>query len=247
MNGGLRVLVVDDEVPALDELTWLLERDPRISEVHATDSPTDALRMLQQLEIDALFLDVKMPGLNGVELASVVSRFKQPPVTVFVTAHEEHAVSAFELNAVDYVLKPVREERLREAVRRASEARGSAAPDDDSIPVELGGITRFVSRSEITYVEAQGDYTRLHTASGSHLVRLPISTLEDRWADAGFIRIHRSLLISLARIDEVRTNEGRTTVVVDGAELQVSRRQAPALRELLRQHRQGSGERREPS
>ena len=105
---GLRVLVIDDERPALDELTFLLESDDRVAEVHATDSPTEALRLLQQIEVDAVFLDIQMPGLTGIELAQVLSRFRTPPVAVFVTAHEQHAVDAFELNAVDYVLKPVR-------------------------------------------------------------------------------------------------------------------------------------------
>lgn len=245
MKPGLRVLVVDDEAPALDELRWLLERDPRIEEVLATGSPTEALRLLQQTEVDALFLDVQMPGLNGVELASVVSRFVHPPATVFVTAHEQHAVDAFDLKAIDYVLKPVREERLAEAVRRVVEARGGQAPEEDTIPVELGGVTRFVNRSEVTYVEAQGDYARLHTASGSHLVRLPLSTLEERWGDSGFIRIHRSLLVALAHVEEVRVDAGRCTVLVGDRELQVSRRQSPLLRELLRAHRQGTRGRRE--
>jgi len=108
----LRVLVIDDERPALDELGFLLGRDPRVSTVRTTDSATDALRLLQESEVDAVFLDISMPGLSGLELAQVLSRFKNPPPIVFVTAHEQHAVDAFELNAVDYVLKPVREERL---------------------------------------------------------------------------------------------------------------------------------------
>ena len=101
---------------------------------------------------------------------------------MFVTAHNEHAVEAFDLNAVDYLLKPVREERLREAVRRIRDAAARGARPRTSIAVELGGVTRFVSRSEVLYVEAQGDYARLHTSSGSHLVRVPLTALEERWA-----------------------------------------------------------------
>ena len=93
----LAVLVIDDERPALDELTWLLRRDPRVGEVHATDSPTDALRLLRQLDVDAVFLDVQMPGLSGIDLAQVLAQFRSPPATVFVTAHDEHAVEAFDL------------------------------------------------------------------------------------------------------------------------------------------------------
>jgi DNA-binding LytR/AlgR family response regulator len=237
-GSGLTVLVVDDEQPALDELAFLLARDDRVGQVSCCDSATEALRLLRDEPVDAVFVDIAMPGLTGLELAEVLARFKEPPRVVFVTAHSEHAVDAFDLQAVDYVLKPVREERLREAVRRVSDT-GSAAPDDDTIPVELGGVTRFVSRSEVRYVEAQGDYTRLHTASGSHLVRLPLSSLEERWGEAGFLRIHRSLLVALAHVEEVRVDAGRCSVVVGGTELQVSRRHTPVLRELLRRIRQG--------
>jgi DNA-binding LytR/AlgR family response regulator len=231
----LKVLVVDDERPALDELAWLLGLDPRVGPVRTTDSAAEALRVLQEEPVDAVFLDIRMPGLTGLELARVLSKFKTPPPVVFVTAHDEHAVEAFELNAVDYVLKPVRDDRLSEAVRRIVEAR-EALPlkeKDDSIAVELGGVTRFVSRADVRYVEASGDYARLHTASGSHLVRVPLASLEDEWRDAGFVRIHRSLLVALQHIDEVRMDSGRCTVVVGGEELAVSRRHTRELRDLL--------------
>ena len=234
----MKVLVIDDERPALDELAWLLSRDPRVQEVLTCDSATEALRLLQDLEVDAIFLDVQMPGLTGLELAQVLARFKTPPPIVFVTAHEEHAVDAFELRAVDYVLKPVRPDRLAEAVRRVVEGAGLApAGEDEQIPVERGGVTRFLNRSDIRYVEAQGDYARLHTAEGSHLLRRPLTQLEEEWGPAGFVRIHRSLLVALAHVDEVRMEGGRCTVVVGGADLVVSRRHTPELRELLTRSR----------
>jgi len=235
---ALKVLVIDDERPALDELSWLLSRDPRVGDVLTCDSATEALRLLQDLEVDAIFLDVHMPGLTGLELAQVLARFKAPPPVVFVTAHEEHAVDAFELRAVDYVLKPVRPERLAEAVRRVVEgAASSPAGEDEQVPVELGGVTRFLNRSDIRYVEAQGDYARLHTAEGSHLLRRPLTQLEEEWGPAGFVRIHRSLLVALAHVDEVRMEGGRCTVVVGDADLVVSRRHTPELRELLTRSR----------
>jgi DNA-binding LytR/AlgR family response regulator len=245
----MRVLVVDDERPALDELTYLLQRDERVGEVLSCDSATDALRVLQEQEVDALFLDIQMPGLSGLELAQVLTRFRQPPAIVFVTAHEGHAVDAFDLQAVDYVLKPVRAERLAEAVRRVGGGDVRAPADHDlQIPVELGGVTRFVHRSELTHVEAHGDYVRLHTATGSHLVRAALSTLEEEWASAGFVRIHRSLLVALAHVHEVRMDAGRCSVVVSGpggpdggpgVELGVSRRHTRQLRDLLL--RRGAG------
>lgn len=230
----MRVLVVDDERPALDELAYLLGADPRVDEVLSCDSATETLRLLQETEVDAVFLDVQMPGLSGLELAQVLARFREPPPVVFVTAHEAHAVEAFELRAVDYVLKPVRADRLAEAVRRVVDGASDRGPAGDlQVPVELGGVTRFVARSAITHVEAQGDYARLHTPDGSHLVRTPLSQLEEEWAPAGFVRIHRSLLVSLAHVGEVRMDAGRCTVVVAGSELVVSRRHTRQLRDLL--------------
>jgi DNA-binding LytR/AlgR family response regulator len=229
----LKVLAIDDERPALDEIAWLLARDPRVGEVLTSDSATEALRVLQDTEVDAVFLDIQMPGLTGLDLAQVLSRFRTPPPIVFVTAHEEHAVAAFELRAVDYVLKPIREERLAEAIRRVVDA-GPAAPSQDvQIPVERGGVTRFINRSDITHVEAQGDYARLHTAEGSHLVRTPLTSLAEQWADAGFVRIHRSVLVALPHVQEVRSDAGRVSVVVGGQELAVSRRHTRELRSVL--------------
>ena len=239
MKPGLRVVVVDDERPALDELAFLLDRDDRVAEVRTSHSATDALRLLRRLgedDVDAVFLDIHMPGLTGLELAEVLSRFRTPPPVVFVTAHDEHAVDAFDLNAVDYVLKPVRADRLGEAVRRVVEStvRTPAAEPDEQVAVERGGVTRFLDRSAITHVEAQGDYARLHTADDSHLLRVPLSTLETDWAGAGFVRIHRSVLVALAHVTEVRMEGGRCTVLVRGdVELPVSRRHTRELRDLL--------------
>jgi DNA-binding LytR/AlgR family response regulator len=239
------VLVLDDETPALDELSWVLRQDPRIADVYATDSPTEALRVLKERDIDAVFLDIQMPGLDGIELASVLARFKHAPAVVFVTAHEKHAVEAFELEAVDYVLKPVRQDRIGEAIRRVL---GGSRTDTavDQVPVERGGVTRFVPVSEIRYVEAEGDYARLHTAAGSHLVRIPLSQLEQQWASSGFVRIHRSLLVSLTYVEELRVDSGRCSVVVGGpgarVELAVSRRHTRQLRDLLVRDTRRGGE-----
>jgi len=233
MTAPLRVLVLDDEAPARDELAFLLRRDPRVGEVTACAGPTEALRILRETEVDAVFLDVQMPGLNGIELAAVLGRFKEPPAIVFVTAHDQHAVDAFELDAIDYVLKPVREERLAEAVRRVLAGSRAAAPVKQ-VAVERGGVTRFVPVPEIRYVEAEGDYARLHTGSGeSHLVRIPLAQLESQWAQAGFVRIHRSVLVALPYVSELRVDSGRCSVLVDGVELPVSRRHTRSLRELL--------------
>ncbi len=231
---SLTVLVIDDERPALDELAFLLGRDHRVARVLTADAATEALRLLQEEPVDAVFTDIAMPGLTGLDLARVLSRFRVPPPVVFVTAHDEHAVDAFDLDAVDYVLKPVRDDRLAEAVRRVCDAvTGGRGGDEENIPVELGGVTRFVARSEVLYAEAQGDYARLHTADGAHLIRTPLTTLEEDWRDAGFVRVHRSLLVALAHVEEVRVDGGRCTVVVAGTELTVSRRHTRELRDVL--------------
>ena len=248
----LRALAVDDERPSLEELLYLLSADPRIGSVEGAGDATEALRRINRaLEsgpggpeaIDVVFLDINMPGLDGLDLARLLTGFATPPLVVFVTAHEDFAVQAFDLKAVDYVLKPVRKERLAEAVRRAAELRDNPPPrppprpvhepDPDHIPVELGGVTRFVAVDDITHVEAQGDYARLHTDKGSHLVRIPLSTLEERWRSRGFVRIHRRHLVALRHVGELRLDAGTVSVVVGGEELQVSRRHARELRDLL--------------
>ena len=239
-DSRLRALVADDEQPALAELVYLLRQDDRIGEILTASNGADALKILQATDLDVVFCDIKMPGLDGMDLARVLSKFARPPRIVFVTAYDEHAVAAFELDASDYVMKPVRAERLTEAVRRVvSAGTPTAQPppddhaDDEVIPVELAGVTRFVQRSTVRYVEAQGDYARLHTGQNSHLVRIPLSTLEDRWREAGFTRIHRSTLVALAHVDEMRVDGGRCAVRVGDDWLPVSRRHTRELRDLL--------------
>jgi DNA-binding LytR/AlgR family response regulator len=242
---GLRILVVDDEQPSRDELAYLLERDDRVSSVDTVGSAAEALRRLHADPPDCLVLDVQMPGRTGLDLAEEVARLADPPPVVFVTAHDQHAVAAFELSAVDYVLKPVRAERLAEAVRRVARlgeglpAGPGAGAGARSVPVERGGATRFLDLAEVTHVEAHGDYARLHPDGDAYLLRAALSTLEEEWADDGFVRVHRSLLVSLAHVTELRSSGGRTSVVVrrgaDGpeTELAVARRHARELRELL--------------
>jgi DNA-binding LytR/AlgR family response regulator len=258
LERSLRVLAVDDEAPALEDLVYLLRSDPRIAHVEAVTDATKALRVLHRAmdagqPLDAVFLDIRMPGLDGLDLARVLSRFAQPPPVVFVTAHQQPAVEAFELKALDYLLKPVRAERLAESVHRIvhevwdsktaveptapapAQPANSTPPEmgDEVIPVELGGVTRFIRLADIRYVEAHGDYARLHTATGSGLVRAALNGLEERWRSAGFVRIHRSHLVSLGHIDELRLEDGHLSVTIGGAVLPVSRRHARHLRQLL--------------
>ena len=252
-SGGLVVLAVDDEHPALEELAYLLGEDSRVGTVLKASDATDALRILnsrqgvreaasaapgargslgpihpatgtrvaERTDVEVVFLDIRMPGLDGLELARVFKSMAQPPSVVFVTAHDDRAVDAFDVGAVDYLLKPVRDD----------------GGEDEVIPVELAGTTKLVPRSAVRYVEAQGDYARLHTHEGSHLVRIPLSVLEDRWRDAGFVRIHRSFLVSLPLVTELRLSGSGYVVRVgsgsDCAELPVSRRHTRELKDRL--------------
>ncbi|MFI1607943.1 LytR/AlgR family response regulator transcription factor [Streptomyces griseofuscus] len=255
----LRILVVDDEPHARDELVYLLGLHQGVGPVEcAADGPAALLALDRALAhrhpVDAVFLDIRMPGLDGLEVARVLSRFAEPPPVVFVTAYDDFAVPAFEVRALDYLLKPVRAERLAETVRRIAERRtpppapGEPAPaplpvppappaeppaHDETIPVEISGVTRFVQRSEVRHVEACGDYVRLHLASGSCLLRAPLSSLEEQWQDAGFVRVHRRYLVATGHIEELLAESGRLSVRVAGTVLPVSRRSSRRLRELM--------------
>jgi len=230
-TGTLRVVVVDDEAPARSELAYLLGADPRIASVRCAETAEAALELAATEPVDEMFCDVKMPSMDGISLARVLAGFAHRPQVVFVTAYDEHAVDAFELRAVDYVMKPVRAARLAEAVSRLYPASDAAEAPDETVPVELAGVTRFLRRSQVRFVEAQGDYARLHTAEGSHLIRLSLATLEQRWPD--FVRIHRSTLISLGHVRELQMVDGRCTVVVGDVPLAVSRRHTRDLRDRL--------------
>ena len=247
MSRGLVLLAVDDEPPALDELAYLLRADPRVAEVRTAADAMTALRELEAHPVDGVVSDIRMPGLSGLDLAKVLARFAQPPPVVFVTAHEDAAVDAFEVRAVDYLLKPLRADRLSDAVGRllaavespAQEAGEEAAdPAEQTVAVELGGVTRFVPLAEVRYVEAHGDYARLHTAQGSHLVRIPMAALAERWAAAGFVRVHRSYLVSTAHLTEMRVEPGGHHAVRLGSgptavTLPVSRRHSRELKDRL--------------
>jgi DNA-binding LytR/AlgR family response regulator len=242
MNKPLTVLAVDDEAPALDELAYLLEQHSDIGEVLRAGDATSALRELNGYNVDAIFLDINMPGLSGIELAGVLANFSHRPAIVFVTAHDDKAVAAFDVGALDYLLKPIRQDRLDEAVRRVVTARVAEPadqPDDDVIPAELGGVTHLVPRDTIGWVEAEGDYARLHSVSGSHLVRIPLTTLESRWRDKGFHRVHRSYLVALRLVTGLRNSDSgmlvrlRANGASPAVELPVSRRQARELRDRV--------------
>ena len=230
----ISVLVVDDELPAVNELAFLLGRDSRVGDVHRASSGAQALNAIENNAVDAVFLDIHMPALSGLDIARVLSGRERPPAVVFVTADEDQALRAFDLAALDYLLKPVRLERLSESVRRICElAADTETEDADVVTVVQGATTRIIPRGDIRYVQAQGDYARLHTAEASYLIRVPLADLEEQWADAGFVRIHRSYLVARNHIRQVRLSGGRASVQLGEVDLPVSRRHLPAVRNTL--------------
>jgi DNA-binding LytR/AlgR family response regulator len=253
MRTKVSALVVDEEAPARNELCFLLRTAFGVAHVDTAQNSSEALRRVQQRRFDVVFTEVLIPGLNGIEVANVLRQFVSPPSVVIVTAHDEYAVRAFEVGACDYLLKPVSRARLgvalNRAIQRAPGRAGQSAgvigytsarhtdgflADDPSatIPVETGGRTRFIAREEVRWVEAQGDYVRLHMADGeTHLIRMPISRLEEMWVDFGFIRIHRGYLVPFKHVTEFSAVGGNHTVTVNGHSLPVSRRHVRDLRD----------------
>nr|WP_221219094.1 LytTR family DNA-binding domain-containing protein [Prauserella isguenensis] len=260
-------MAVDDELPGLDQLRHCLESNDVVGRVIPAVDASEALRLLGSEDedinrrkdaglppVDAVFADINMPGLSGMEMSRVFASLNPAPVLVFVTGYASEAVDAFDLGAVDYVLKPARQERIDKAIGRVldkldtqpvrSAVAGAAAEpaaddgtggDEEVIPVELGGTTKLIPRSSVRWVEAQGDYARLYTTEGSHLVRIPLAQLEERWGGAGFVRIHRSYLVALPLITELRMAQGGYQVVLGDEEkvLPVSRRHTRALKDKL--------------
>jgi DNA-binding LytR/AlgR family response regulator len=235
----LKLLAVDDELPALEDLVRMLEASPAVETVESAASAEEALVALGDGEdIDAVFLDVRMPGLDGLELARVLRRFERPPAVVFVSAFDDAAVSAFELAALDYLVKPVSRRRLDEAIERVTRQFGRPEPaDEETVAVDAlrGGGTRLLARSSILFLQAHGDYVRVASDDGRYLLRARLTDLEERWAAAGFVRVHRGFVVNLRRAVEVRPRLNGTAVLVmaDGTEVPIARRQVGELRRKL--------------
>ena len=232
----IRALLVDDEAPARSELRYLLAAHPEIEVVGEAASAAEALKLASAVPYDVVFLDVEMPGLSGVEAARLVHGRPGRPQLVFVTAHEQYAIEAFAVEALDYLLKPVEPERLGQVVRRLSSTRRSAAAVE-KIPVVSGGQTVLLDWDEVHYARADGDYSRIHTYDRSHLCTQSLRQLEGA-LPGRFVRIHRSYLVNLAKVAAVkRAGPDRLRLALDdkeGTELDVARRQGRAVRERLR-------------
>lgn len=243
---SLQVLVVDDESLARSRLRTLLGdcTAPAASVGGEAANSAQAMELLQRLPFDAILLDVHMPGADGLALAQALRSLAQPPAVVFVTAHAEHAVAAFELEAVDYLTKPVRLERLQMAlqkVERTAQARGGTQPvaAPDSLLIQDRGRTERVPLVEVLYLKAELKYITVRTAAKSYILDGSLSELEERHA-THFLRVHRNALVArravraLEKHYDPEEGEGWAVRLVGIDELlTVSRRQLSAVREAM--------------
>lgn len=241
MSNQWNVLIVDDEPPIRAELRYLLGQDERIGSIDEAGGATEAVSKILASRPDVLFLDIQMPGTSGIKLVETLANLKTPPVVVFVTAFAEYAVSAFELDAVDYILKPVETSRLEKALDKVSAAMASRDPSPRServmrLSVERAGKRAFIPVTDIVYIEAKADYSSVVTAAGSYLVNESISSLERRLAPQGFLRVHRSYLVNLDDVHDVEVSRsGLMELKVErvGASVPVSRRRTAEVKERL--------------
>ncbi len=251
---SLRALIVDDEELARRGLRVRLER-AGVSIVGECVNGVEALAAIPKFSPDLVFLDIKMPELSGLQVAESMDTETRPHI-IFVTAFDEYAVRAFEVHALDYILKPIDDERLWAALARARSAVlnsqdsdfgrrvtraiasmsavGTAAPDgllSDRLLVRTTGRIVVVRVADIDWIEASGDYACLHVEKKTWLVRETIATIAQRYAAHGMVRIHRSTLVNLDRVTELRpVSNGEFTVVLrDGTELKMSRNYRNAL------------------
>ena len=245
----IRTLIVDDEPPARELISTLLQDEPDIEVIGACENGSLAVAAIQERSPDLVFLDVQMPGLDGFGVLAALDN-QRLPLIVFVTAYDKHAVRAFEVHALDYLLKPFEYDRLRQSVQRArirlrtrssdayqgcllgllADLQATSQSWERLVIRETGRVT-FVKIAEIDWIEAEGNYLRLHTGKASHLLRETMGTAETRLASKKFLRLSRSILVNLERVKEWQPLFHGNSIVIlaDGTRLTVSR----AYREKL--------------
>ena len=247
----LKVLIVDDEALARLRLRSLLAdiADPPHEVVGEAEHAAQALQALAQQPADLVLLDIGLPGENGLQLAARLAAGPGSPAVVFVTAHAEHALAAFELDAADYLTKPVRRDRLQAALQRVAQRRAVRAAPVDGGPVlvvsDRGRVLRL-PLAEVLILKAELKYVTLRTAARTYVLDDALADLEQRLGD-GFIRIHRNALVARAAVRELvkrsapdADGEGWAVRVAPADEwLSVSRRQLPAVRQALESHGAG--------
>jgi two-component system, LytTR family, response regulator len=249
---SVRTMIVDDEPLGRAGVRVLLEQDPDIEVVAECADVPEAANAIRTHAPDLLFLDVQMPGLNGFDLVRCMPA-GSAPVVVFVTAFDSHALQAFDAEAIDYVVKPIDEDRFAAAVRRAKthvrrlrleRATGGLAelllpPGPTGVPVRFvvrtGSRSVIIPAGDVEWIEAADYYARLHVRDGSHLLRESLTSLAKRLTRAGFVRVHRSALVRVTEVIEIRpaARNRHELVLRSGARLPVSRRRLEALERAL--------------
>ncbi len=218
----LTTLIVDDEPLAREGLSMLLSLDPEISAIHEAKNGREAVIAIRNVRPDLVFLDVQMPEMDGFAVVKEVGAIQMPAV-VFVTAHDQYAIQAFEVNAIDYVLKPVTEERFARALERVKTRIRLRARHDTSrhiislletiasprrylkrLAVRTAGKTIFVDIEDVDWMEAAENYVQLHSGRARHLVHVAMNTLEKSLDPEMFVRIHRSVIVNIQRIREMQ-------------------------------------------
>jgi len=234
----IKAIIVDDEAPARSELRFLLGETQQVEVVAEATNVREAIERLKDKGADVMFLDVNMPGANGIQLAEALSRLKFPPAIVFVTAYSEHAARAFDVNAVDYLVKPVESDRLIQAISKVKHhvLTYSKGQQPERIPVEKSGKKLLVSTDKIHYIMAKDDYSYLHTDTDRYLSTVSLAQLEAKLELQGFFRVHRRYLVNLACVEEVSPVSGGTLLLsLTGEEesIPVSRRRVASLKKAL--------------
>jgi two-component system, LytTR family, response regulator len=235
----IRTLIVDDERLARQKLRMLLGGDPDIQVVDECANAAEAVAAIRRERPDLVLLDVGLPGENGFDVLRRL-RGTRLPAIIFITAHDEYAVRAFEVAAVDYVLKPIDRRRFAEAIRRVKEREGAAADrafkliELEQFVVKSRDRTFLIPFAEVDWIEAAGKYVRVHTGETSHLVRQSITDVEQRLDTRRFLRIHRGTIVNVRRIAEMNRGFGGGLFVVlrDGTRLTMSRRFRTQIREM---------------
>jgi two-component system response regulator AlgR len=242
----MKALLVDDEPLARERLAALIADIDGIEVAGEAGNGFDALETAARLKPDLVLLDIRMPVMDGLETARHLDALEAPPAVIFCTAYEDHALAAFEANAVDYLVKPIRIERLRAAIGKAQRLGGATMRkvEHASEPgrrrshlcARVRGSLVLVAVSDIDYLLAEDKYVVVHHPKGEVLIEEPLTDLEEEFGDR-FVRIHRNCLVALARLAGLdRAPDGRVLARIEGVgvPLEVSRRNLPALRKLVR-------------
>ena len=234
----LNAIIVDDEAPARSELRFLLDEVGGVEVTAEAANVREAIEKLKEYPCDVMFMDVNMPEATGLQLAEALQHLKFPPAVVFVTAYSEHALDAFKVSAIDYLVKPVETERLAQAIARVREqvALHLQAHKSERIPVEKGGKKILIGIDKIRFVMARDDYAYLQTDTDRYFSTVSLAQREKRLDGHGFFRVHRGYLVNLSMVEEIESVSGGTLLLtLNGVEekIPVSRRRVSSLKKAL--------------